>query len=42
MNTKEKRQLKGAAPRRREINTDIDSNKHREKKVKNKNKKADK
>ena len=39
MNTKERRQLKGSAPRRREINTDIDSNKFRDKKDKKKKKK---
>ena len=40
MNTKERRQLRGMAPRRREINTDIDSNKFREKKDKKKKKKT--
>ena len=39
MNTKERRQLRGMAPRRREISTDIDSNKFRDQKDKKKKKK---
>ena len=39
MNTKEKRQLRGFAPRRREIKTDIESNVHRPKGDKKKKKK---
>jgi hypothetical protein len=44
MSTKERRQLKGTAPRRREINTDIESQKFREKgdKGKQKDKKKNK
>jgi hypothetical protein len=40
MNTKEKRQLRGAAPRRREISTSIEKNKHRDKKDKKEKQKS--